>query len=732
MRSIVTCLLLLTASSAFAQTEQQPAPADTSKQAPPKEQALQEVNITTTKKYIEQGVGKTIVNIGASPTSVGSNVLDALRKAPGVLVDGTGNITMQGKQGVMILVDDKPVYLAGAELAEYLKSFAADNIASLELITQPSSKYDAAGNAGIINIRTKRNKKEGFNAAYNGDVGQGVYGNTHHNLTLNNNSEKLALTAQASYLYNTGYIRIKTQSDIKDDGGNILTSNNRDFTIKESLHDDYGRLGADYTFNEKTKAGLEVSGIYHPNTEEDILKMSVQDRTTGDVSYTTSVAQKGFIRRHLMGNGYLKKNLGKDKDLMVIGDYLQQARNARTYLVNTTVDERGTPLPSDAPLYLDRPFFIQAGSLKADYTQKLPKDIALEVGVKSSAVYMDNDAQFRVYDGGAWQPDPTRSNHFTYNEYIQAAYISVAKDLNTKWKAQAGLRAEASNISGNLLTTGERFTRDALYLFPTVYLSYKPNEKHSFELNGGRRIDRPHYSQLNPFLDYNGQYNYSTGNPRLLPEIAYNAELKHSYNSEITTTLSYNHVTDVINTIATRGALTGSVKEQPQNAASSRLASMSVSAYKKLLAEWDASLNVMGYYQDYEGYDSAGQGYTSGYGASVSVDTTASFKHGWRAEMHLAYSPRYRSYSTVGVYRPYYSAGVSKKLLKDTATISLNISDPLRSARAMETSNLPQVATRSNIEYNNQMFTLGFNYKFGKQKERSERQSALEEERGRM
>ena len=728
MRYILTSLLLLGSAIAYAQSKPQAtSPTDTSKIKQPKEQALEEVSIKATKKFIEQGIGKTIVNVEGSPITVGNNVLDVLRKSPGIIVDGNGNIIMQGKQGVMILVDEKQVYLSGTELTEYLKSFTSDNIASLELITQPSAKYDAAGNAGIINIRTRRNKKKGFNGNYAGDAGQGLYGNTHHSLTINNNGDKLALTAQASYLYNTGYIRIKTESDIKDDAGNVLTTNNRDFTIKESLHDDYLRLGADYTFNEKTKAGIEASAIYHPNEEQDILKMSVEDKATGDISYTTSTARKGFIRRHLMGNGYLKKNIGKDKDLMIVGDYLQQARRAYAYVENHTTDEQGNTLPSDAPLYMDRPFFIQAGSLKADYTQKLPHDVAFEAGIKGSAIRMDNDARYEVFNG-TWQPDPLRTNHFIYNEYIQAAYASATKQLNKQWKAQAGLRAEASFVSGNQITTGEKFSRSALYFFPTVYLAYTPVEKHNFEFNAGRRIDRPHYNDLNPFREYYGQYNYKSGNPNLLPQLTYNVELKHSYDGALTTTLSYGHTTDAMNTVPVRGDLKGSVNETPQNVGANRVASMSVAAYKKLLAWCETSLNATGYYQDYEG----AQGKYAGYGVSVSVDTTATFKGGWRAQAQVSSSPRYAGYGVVGVYRPYYAAGVSKKLWKDSATLSLNISDPLRTARASETINLPQVSTNANYEYNTQFYVFGFNYKFGKQKEKATRQSALEEERGRM
>jgi iron complex outermembrane receptor protein len=733
MRSIITCMLVATSAIANAQngpTQPLSAPVDTSAQvAAPPEQNLKEVTITATKKFIEQGVGKTIVNVSASPTAVGMNVLDVLRKSPGIQVDGNGNISMQGKQGVMILVDDKQVYLSGTELTEYLKSFASDNIATLELITQPSARYDASGNAGIINIRLKHNRKQGFNGNYAGDVGQGLHGNTHHSLTVYNQGEKLALTGQASYLYNTGYIRIKTDSEIKDDAGNAVTGIRRDFTIKESLFDDYGRLGADYTFSEKTKAGVEVSGVYHPNTEEDILKMQLTDKATGAESYTTAVAGKGFIRRHLMGNGYLKQNLGKDKDLMVMGDYLQQSRNARMLLVNTTVDEQGNPLPADLPLRMDRPFFIQAGSIKADYTQKLPQGIALEAGVKSSAVRMDNDAQFAVYDGADWQNDANRSNHFIYNEYIQAAYLSASKDLGEKWKAQCGLRAEASNIFGNLLTTGEQFSRAAVYLFPTAYLSYKPSEKHSFELNCGRRIDRPGYNLLNPFKEYYGQYNYKTGNPALLPQLATNVELKHSYGDLVTTTLSYGRTASYIYTVPLRGGANGVVNEQPMNVGANRIASMSVAAYKKLLEWCETSLNATGYYQDFE---TSGQARYSGYGVSMSVDTTATLKHGWRAQMSMGYSPRYTEYGTVGVYRPYYSAGVSKKLMKDSATLTLNISDPLRTARASENIDLPQVATKADYEYNTQYFVLGFNYKFGKQRDRADRQSGLSEEKGRM
>jgi iron complex outermembrane recepter protein len=693
--------------------------------------SLQQVTITANKPFIENSAGKITVNVSSSIAGSGSNVLDLLRKSPGVVIDGEGNISIAGKQGITVLINERPTYLSGRELSDYLRSLPSEDVEKLELITQPSARYDAEGSGGIINIVQKKNRKEGFNGKVTLTPGMGIYPTTHNNVNLAWKKNRLNMYANANYMRATGFMRGVYTKYLLDENSNIASRIEGEGFWKEIFSNDLLRVGVDYDMTDKTTAGMMVSGNYHPNTEVDLTTDAVDDIANNSHFYSKAYHEQGFLRKRVIANAYVKHQLNENSSIVTNADYTHSFSKSREYLRNTLEDKAGNELPGNLLVRSWVPAYIDAYSLKSDYNTDLNKKTKIEAGIKCSYTKTDNNAMFDVYsnNSGEWTNDTSRSNHFIYKENINAAYVSMNKELSDKWKIQAGLRAENANISGNQEVKNQYFERHTLSIFPTAYASYAVNKKNEFQLNYGRRIERPAYNNLNPFALYESQFSYSVGNPMLRPQMAHNVELTHVYNSMLTSRLSYSNTKNMINGVAYTDKEQANVTyRKPENIAKENTTAMSVTMYKKLLAWWELSVMGYGYYSEY--YDGLADARRYGTGYGVNVDSQFNFKGGWRAESHISFLGR-RQEGIYAVAEPavYNSCGVSKKIFKDSGSVSLNIEDPFFTYRYNWTAGSELLQATGRIQHNTMHYGLSFIYNFGRENGAKQRDNNNDEVR---
>jgi hypothetical protein len=674
---------------------------------------LEEVTVTATKPFIENTVGKMIVNVGSSAVGIGSNALDLLRKSPGVTVGENGSISIQGKQGVVVLINERPTYLEGEELADYLRSLSSDDIASIELITQPSAKYDAESSAGIINFVQKKNKKEGFNGNATASIGQGVYPHGNGNFNLTYKKKKLNSYLSGSGRKAVGFARRWHERDILDDNGNIAGEVDGETFLKEVFSDVLVRTGADYDATGKTTVGVFVSGNYHPNTEVDIATDLIRNPATGNTITNNSVHQQGFLRKRVLANAYVKNTIDDKNSITTNADYTYSFSKSRQYLNAQNTDNDGNKVSEDLNIRSWVPFTIQAYSLKSDYSGDVTKNIKIEAGVKTAYAVTDNNAMFDKYENDDWVVDNGRTNHFTYKENINAAYVSMNATVNDKCKLQGGLRAEQANIEGYQEVNDQSFERNTLSLFPTAYVSYTLDKKNELQLNFGKRIERPSYNWLNPFPNYTSQYHYETGNPDLKPLIAHEVELSHVYDGKLTTKCSYTHEENMINGVPHKSNIPNVTYQMGENIASINTGSMSVSMYRKLLSWWEISVMGYGFYSDYHDELADERRYGHGYGAHI--DSQFSFKNGWKANVQMNYMGRTQE-GVYAVMKPamYNSFNVSKKLFKDSGTISLNVEDPFFVYRYNWEVDNDAVRATGSTKHNTMSVDLSFKYNFGR------------------
>ncbi len=699
-------------------------------------QQLSNVTVTTKKPFIEQKLDRTIVNVEASPTNVGLSALEVLEKSPGVTVDKDGNVSLKGKQGVLILVDGKPTYLSGQDLANFLKNTPSANLEQIEIMTNPPAKYDASGNSGVINIKTKKSKTKGFNGSVTVGGGMGNNPKANESVNLNYRVGKVNLFGNYSYNYNKGFQDLDLTRNFRDSlTGDIesVFKQHTDMTPNYQTHN--YKIGVDYYVTKKTTLGVVLNGYINPGKFSSNNTTNILDSQYKLESVTLSNSSSKEKWSNIGGNFNLKHvfdTLGTEltSDL----DYIHYSSDLNQLFNNYFYDQHGGKIYPDETLRGILPGTINIYSAKVDFTHPLKGNAKLEAGVKSSYVKTDNDAQYDNFISDEWQVDTGRTNHFIYKENINAAYVNINKQLNKKWSAQLDLRLENTISDGNQLTSGEKFKRDYTQLFPTTFIGYKMNEKNQFSLSYGRRIERPGYGDLNPFYYFLDKYTYEVGNPYLKPQFSHNIELNHSFKSWLNTSLSYSTTNDIIQEVLEQVDSTHTSYVKRSNIAKRNGVTLSTNANIPVTKWWRANIYAQLSNNNYKGFVNNGYINVSGTGFMTNIYNQFQFKKGWNLEL----SGFYRSRMIEGVFvaKPMGVANfaVAKNMLKDKGTLKVNFRDFLDIQEFRGYSKYQNIDITVHNQWDNRVVNVTFTYRFskGKVENQQRRNSGAEEEQNRV
>jgi hypothetical protein len=515
---------------------------------------LNEVQVTARKPFIEQQVDRTVVNVENSVVSAGSTVLEVLEKSPGVVVDQQNEqLRLQGKAGVIIEIDGKRTYMTTQEVMNLLRNTPSDNVEKIELITNPSSKYDAQGGAGIINIRFKKNKNNGTNGTLTFGSGYqlqpGGRGRGNASLMLNHRAGKLNTFGTYSGAYFTGAGGNDIYRRIPFNGA--VTIFDQQATRRNNGDNQNFKVGLDYSPTAKTTIGVLATGFLQnwnqPNaiSNTDILneQLVVQRRfTTGTTSMESSnnINLNANLKHQFNDKG---RNVGP-RELTADADFVRFDNVATNVLGTQYFSPDRTPSGLPDSLRNRMPSLIDIIVAKTDYVHPL-KNGKWETGLKFSRVVSDNDMRFETRSE-AWQLDLTRSNRFEYTEQISAAYVNFSTTLGKKTQIQTGLRVENTRSIGNSITLNEVRDRNYTDLFPTVFLTQPLDSSNVLTVSYSRRIDRPNYQNLNPFQSFLDPFTYQQGNPNLRPQYTNAFQLVHVYKGAVNTTLAYSLTNDAI------------------------------------------------------------------------------------------------------------------------------------------------------------------------------------------
>ncbi len=682
--------------------------------------AMTGVTVQARRPLIENKIDKMVVNVDASPTNAGANALEVLEKSPGITVDRDGNISLKGKQGIIVLLDGKQTYLSGQDLANLLRNMPASQLDQIEIMTQPSARFDASGNSGIINLRTKKNTQMGFNGSVSLSYVQGSYPKSPNSFNFNYKKGKFNFFTSLSYSY---WSNFNDQNLLRRflKNGAVESVFDQQADQRNSSNNYNARVGMDYNIDKKTTIGFVANFNSSPSHWENNGRANMLNKSGGLDSFNIAQTINKASWQNFGGAVNFRRLLDTSgRELTADADMIRYNTNSRQTSDNFNYYQNGNLIRDPFLLRGHLPAEISIYSAKVDYVHPLKNQAKLEAGVKSSYVSTDNDARYTAYEHkeGKWLTDNTRSNHFLYKENINAAYINYNRQIKNLG-IQTGLRMENTNSEGNQF--GNPTQKDTIFkknytkFFPTAYLSYALDGDNQFGLSYGRRVGRPNYQDMNPFQYFLDQYTYRQGNPSLTPQFTHNLELSHNFHKALNTTLSYTYTTDILNDIVKQNDETKVTYQTKENVAKRRTVGLAMSYNKQITSWFTTSVYVNINNSKYAGLLNnlpLDVGLTSFMGNS---SQQFRFAKTWTAEISGFYMTR--SLETgmfllepMGVF----SLGFGKQILKNNGTLKLSIIDPFYIQNSRVVINYGNIDALVINRWDNRRVGLTFTYGFNK------------------
>jgi outer membrane receptor protein involved in Fe transport len=694
--------------------------------------SLNEVSVTATKPVLERRADKLIFNVDATPSAAGLTALEVLKKAPGVTVDNNENISLAGKSNVLVTIDGKQTYLSGAEVANLLKSMQSSDIESIEVINNPGARYEANSTGGIINIKTKKSKADGFNG--NVALGGGFNKFVQTNNSANLNYRKKFFNVFGSYGYYTGKYEEKLTIDRVTSGADnplYFIQRNKDSSDNKSQN---FKIGTDFFLSKNHTIGFLAKGNINDYDQigYSVVNIGPSFNQVDSVLKTpgTNVSGRKNFSYNLNYKGVLDT---AGQELSIDADYSTfDGRNEGNY-VNRFFNPDGSFLRNGQIYRNFAPSEINIKAIKADYTLPLTKKLKLDAGMKVAKVESDNNYIYENNVGGNWVFDNNQSNRFKYDEQVNAAYATFSLTAG-KSSIQAGVRVENTKSTGHSITTNQITERDYTNLFPSLIFSQNFDADHILNFSYSRKINRPNYQNLNPFVFYLDQYTYNQGNPNLKPEYATNLEASYLLKQKYSVALNYSHTSDVITQVLLQNEENNAMYQTVLNLASDDVVSLTLNFPVTITKWWSMNNNILGYYKQIKAPNLNGlQLNSKQVSGNFYAQNNFTINKIFSADAGLMFNtPQIQGAFKV---RSIFNADAGLKYnFNENGNLKLGVSDIFHTQRARVVSTLAgndyklaQWGTTTNAR-------LTFTYRFGKMTVKSarDRSTALDEEQRRL
>lgn len=689
---------------------------------------LGEVVVTAKRPLIERRVDRLIFNVENSVAVTGGTALDALKLTPRIRVRND-QISMIGKGGMMVLLNDRPLQLSGEDLAEFLKTLNAEDIKRIEVIANPPAKYSAEGNSGVLNIVTKSVKSDTWNANARSIYQQATYATGLLGGGFNFQKGKFELTSAIGYT-NGSNAPFETDRILYP---NLLwdSENNR----KDTRNNYNGRIGINYNINEKLKTG--ISANYFNNNilirSEDVTELSTINSTIDSLLITNArdhldVRSKSLNTYFIYEMDTVGKKLSLDLDVF-------SYRNARNRPFQTeTLEADNTPISSS---------FVEGRNEGVQEIRNYSFNIDMEhptewvqlnYGGRVSGIRTDNTFNFFNVENGMEVIDQNVSNQFQYRENVQALYASGQKEFNEKWEAKFGLRYEWTQTEGFSLTNNETNIFNYSKLFPTFYLSYVADNNHTFSFDYGRRIQRPNFSLLNPFRITINPFSFTEGNPFLQPSFTDNFEISYTYKNNLISNLYFSYLDDGFEQIILLDAETNISQVIPLNFIMNKTVGLNQTHIVKPFNFWQTYTTADIYYTSTDSTIPEALQFLSGWNGefSISNDFMLNSKKTLLANFSYTYVTRGVDHLDTNTSFHYANASLKYVLLDGNLTLSLYGNDIFRTGFVRYTTFTNGIENSFLNYYDEQFFRIGVLYSFGKSFNSKDMRSKNQEELNRV
>jgi len=689
---------------------------------------LREVVVRAQAPLIERRADRLIVNLNSSMTA--TSILELMDKLPGVTVNAQDVINLNGKP-ILVYMDGKRTPLTGDALASFLRGMSSGNIQKVELITNPSSKYDAAGSGGIINIIKKRDINEGLVGSLYTTYIQGEYGKSNGGITLNYKNKAY------NVFFNTNFTALKYFID-SDSRYNYFAQNGTPLGLSKFTTNSIRNnqtitptLGIDFYVSKSTTLSVSSSETFSGFKREG--ETFLEQYNSGQLLTGKSdlINKVDLNSKTNISNIHLLQKLDTlGQELTFDLDYSNFDNKSDLVNFDKFYNGSGTFL-SDRNNLLDQDGRLNMYAFKGDYSLPLGKSANIETGWKSSYVESNNDNVLYNLVNNISALDPNNVDRFKYSENINALYFNFNKQYQ-KLSMQLGIRGEHTLGKGRQLQTDETFTNQYIKVFPSLSFDYKLSKNNGLTLNLNKRINRPTYENLNPLIRYINSANYIQGNSKLLPAVSYNSSLRYSFKNELFLTLSYD--IGLREQISVTSQYDNSAfTTKPGNDRRSNYFSAMMSYSKPVTKWWSTNNSVQAWQQRYNSVINGFEIKDSGIPAlSVSTFQSINFNDKTSLFLTVVYLSEYQSRNRITESNFYSNGGIRRKIFGNAGTIYIGLNDIFNTYNAGYNENSVLVTQEWNNSYDNRNILASFTYNFGKGRIKSvSKGTASEEERKR-
>jgi len=674
---------------------------------------LGEVTVQSTRPEIIIEADKTIVNVEGTVMAEGSNVLDVIGRAPGIYVDQDGIINLNGRAGVVVMINDRQTYMSATDLANFLRAMPADNVKSLEVINNPSARFDAEGSAGVINIVLKKNDVDGvFGNIQGGGQYNGLWAPI-GGVALNVKKGKWTTNA------NLNYNEYAIFNDLEIDRNFVLPEGLSNFSQNSRITQRDKNLffsgAANYEFNKNHNLGLNV-----------------QASNSNDINFVPSfteissplATENSFLESENDAAGHSDRffgNIHYEGKLDTMGtkitsdiDFTRMNSDSEALLSNLSYTGQNSEMGTRDQILTLNDMYYTIFTAKVDFIKPLKNGSTFESGLKGSWVKSDNNLDLsRSREDGEFTPDPS-SNQFIYHENVLAAYASYKGKFSDKLSFQAGLRGEYSDIEGNSVTLNQINSQNYFNLFPSAFVQHQVSENYQIVYTANRRITRPNYRLLNPFVNYIDPLTTEQGNPNLMPQYSNNFEMNHVVKGMYQFTIGYAETQDAFMQVFIQNQEARTTTTFTDNFDKTQNANVRAIVPVTIKKWWETSNMVQVNYNRFK--SQIGDDLLDNSQTSFMVRSQHNFilPKGFKLEvMGMYLGPQIWGQGFIEGFG-WVDAGVTKTILKDKLTIAVNGTDLFRTQIIRANVDFADIDTSFEQYRSNQGLRFTLRYRFAK------------------
>lgn len=672
---------------------------------------LEEIVITKKKVLYTQKSDRLVFNVENSIVSEGGTALDVLSRAPGVVVSQDGELSIRGQQGVGVMINGKLTQLSQKELANYLKSTTSSNIKQIEVITNPSSKYDATGKAGIINIVLKKPNAGGLKGTVFTNYGRSRKNRTNSGINLNYNKEKFGVYGNYSYTFRGEEERKEFNQNQYTDASRqqILSKNHQTSTTNEPLTSNNFKIGTTYEVSPKTNLEVYVDaklGRYENIANGRNTLLNAMDQVQFDAATYNDSKEKWNDYTYAF-SGVHKFN-SEGKNMSFDFEYETSKFRSNQFQSAKNIDPSSTTNINDRRGFIPSQLRVFTG--KVDFTNPLKEKQSIEWGFKASVKNNDNPSVYEYNENNQWIVDLNSTNHFEYKEQIYAAYANYKYQLE-KFNIQGGLRSEYTAINILQKTLNEEHKDDYLKWFPSVSMKYELSSNHSLHASYSKRINRPSQFDLNPFRFYDDSFNYSQGNPNLIPEITHSTEIGYAWKSAFMASLYFSKTKDVFTEVYVYNPSNNTTVTTQINVDKSYNYGANITNTAEIYKWWAVNTLFNVFENRFMGNVVNTDKIDPIVTLNLSVQNSFTITESLKAEANVQYQSR----SNLGIYERDaffdFSIGISKQVLSNKGNIKFNITDIFNNNNFHINSVIAQTSINKRYDLDNRIATIAFTYR---------------------